>query len=169
MTVRPALILALVAGTLLAFAAPALRPVSVPADGVPELQTAVSSVGRPTVGPLFHGTSVHGVHSCTASVIDSPRHDLILTAAHCVRGTGTDIVFAPGFRDGRTPYGVWRVTESYADPSWLSDQDPHDDYAVLRVSADGAGTPRAPIQSVTGGTPIGRHPDTLPPPAPSGC
>lgn len=158
MIVRPSLLLASAAGALLAFAAPVVRPVSAPAHGIPELKTAISSVGIPTVGPLFDGRSVDGVHSCTASVIDSPTRDLILTAAHCVSGTGTDITFAPGFRNERTPYGVWRVTESYVDPSWVGDQDPHDDYAVLRVRADGGGAPQAPIQSVTGGTPVAPTP-----------
>lgn len=155
---RPSLLLASVAASLLALAAPVMRPPSAPARGIPELQIAASSAGKPTVGPLFHGKSVAGVHSCTASVIDSPARDLILTAAHCVSGTGTDIIFAPGFRNGRTPYGVWQVTESYVDPSWVSDQNPHDDYAVLRVRADGGGAPQAPIQSVTGGTPVAPAP-----------
>lgn len=158
MSPRLPVVVVTAAATLLALVAPVVLPTSAPAHGVAELKTAVSSAGDPKVGPLFHGTSVNGVHSCTASVIDSPTRDLILTAAHCVSGAGTDIIFAPGFRNGRTPYGVWHVTESYVDPSWVQDQNPHDDYAVLRVNPDGDGAPQGPIESVTGGTPVAPAP-----------
>src|SRR4051794_39345905 len=54
----------------------------------PGTPTASSFAGTPTVGPLFEdGFSTP--HGCPASVIASPRHDLILTAAHCVSGTAS--------------------------------------------------------------------------------
>src|SRR5215467_15159468 len=46
-----------------------------------------------TIGPLF-GHGVTGTHHCTASVLDSPGGDLILTAAHCVAGSGAGMLFA---------------------------------------------------------------------------
>lgn len=144
------------AATLLMLVAPVARPVPARATGIAVLHTAVAAVGRPTVGPIFHGP-VTGTHSCTASVIDSSTGDLILTAAHCVSGPGTDIRFAPGYRDGHTPYGVWRVTEAYADPAWITAQDPHDDYAVLRVVPDGGGA-HGSIQQATGGFPVAAAP-----------
>src|SRR5215475_272634 len=46
-------------------------------------ERAVLEHPEATVGPLFaNGTAV--AHGCTASVLDSPGHNLILTAAHCV-------------------------------------------------------------------------------------
>ena len=44
-------------------------------------------------------------HFCTASVVDSPAKDLLITAAHCINGGDgdgytQDIVFIPDYRDG---------------------------------------------------------------------
>ncbi|KIX78145.1 hypothetical protein SF23_08405, partial [Streptomyces sp. MBRL 10] len=40
----------------------------------------------PTVGVLMAG----GEHWCTASVVDSPRGNVVATAAHCVAPAGED-------------------------------------------------------------------------------
>lgn len=120
---------AAIASTLLAFA-PA-------AAGAAPIRTAQTVTSIPTVGPLFF-PSVLGLgpllrlpHYCSASVVHSPGHDLVLTAAHCVYGRGLGIEFAPGYHDGVSPYGVWAVRHAYLDPAWLHGQDPQHDYAVL--------------------------------------
>ncbi len=57
--------------------------------------------GRPSVGALSPpGLSIH---VCTASVVDSRSGNLVLTAAHCIVGTGKGYVFAPGSHDGVLP------------------------------------------------------------------
>ncbi|MBW8801696.1 MAG: trypsin-like serine protease, partial [Streptomyces sp.] len=93
-------------------------------------------------------------HYCTASVVHSPSRDLVLTAAHCVYGTGLGIEFAPGFDDGATPYGTWTVTRAYVDRRWSTTHDTAHDVALLRVA------PRAGhrIEDVTGGVPLGAAP-----------
>jgi hypothetical protein len=106
--------------------------------------------GLATVGPLF-SDGVDHQHSCTASVLQARTRDLLLTAAHCVSGTGAGLVFAPGYDRGRTPYGVWAVTEAYVDPSWKQHQDPQHDYAILRVSHQQIAGRSAGVQDVTGG------------------
>jgi V8-like Glu-specific endopeptidase len=106
--------------------------------------------GTPAVGALFTTTASGGLgtHFCTASVIDSPRRDLLMTAAHCVSGSGQGpIVFVPGYHDGQAPYGVWRVTRVVVDQNWASSQDADDDFAFL-VTAGRDGTR---VQDVTGG------------------
>ena len=104
---------------------------------------ATTGASIPTVGALFI-PSVLGLgprlglpHYCSASVVHSPGHDLVLTAAHCVYGTGFAIEFAPGFHDGISPYGVWAVRRAYLDPQWLHGQDPHHDFAVLQLGRKG--------------------------------
>jgi hypothetical protein len=93
-----------------------------------------------TVGPLFFPSllglvpALHGPHFCSASVVHSAGHDLVITAAHCVYGTGPTIEFAPGFHDGIAPYGVWQVTRLYVDRAWRTSRDPHRDVAFLRVA-----------------------------------
>jgi V8-like Glu-specific endopeptidase len=84
------------------WAMPALAPGATPSAHAPVVDT-------PRVGALFeHDAS--GNHFCTASVVDSPGHDLLITAAHCIHGGKgggykQDVVFIPGYADGTTPYG----------------------------------------------------------------
>ncbi len=116
---------------------------------------ARNAAGDSTVGPLFpHG--VASPHSCTASVLaGSP--DLLLTAAHCVTGTGIGLVFVPGY-DGTAkvtaPYGVWTVDAAWVSQAWIGTRDPGHDYAILRVRPQVRNSSEVDIQSVTGGNPI---------------
>src|SRR5579862_9426456 len=79
------------------------------------------------VGALFEN-DVTGNHFCTGSVVASPGHDLVMTAAHCVNdGRGhdkADIVFIPGYADGATPQGVWTPRRVVVDPKWADGSDP---------------------------------------------
>jgi len=110
-------------------------------------QNGQAFAGTPAVGALFTMSGGKlGRHFCTASVVNSPHGDLVITAAHCVSGT-SGVAFVPGYDRGATPYGVWTVTKIYADRSWTSSSDPNDDVAFLQV-----GQPRSivPIEDVTG-------------------
>lgn len=89
-------------------------------------------------------------HYCSASVVDSPGHDIVVTAAHCLYGNGATIEFAPGFRNGKTPYGVWTVTSLYVEPAWQSGQSPEADVAFLRI----APLQGRQVQNVVGGRPL---------------
>ncbi|WP_369260449.1 serine protease [Streptomyces sp. R35] len=95
------------------------------------------------VGALFHGS---GGHFCTASVVHSAGRDLIVTAAHCVDGGGT-LRFAPGYRDGKAPYGYWEVQGTFVPEGWTRKQDEDTDvaFAVL-AEKDGKG-----VEDVVGG------------------
>ncbi len=97
-------------------------------------------------------------HGCSASVVDSPRHDLILTAAHCVSGTAAGWQFAPGYDNGRTPYGVWTVTHAYVNPKWTKSQDPQYDYAILQLADQRHGGHEVGVQDITGGNLLGQAP-----------
>jgi V8-like Glu-specific endopeptidase len=110
-------------------------------------QNGQAFAGTPAVGALF--TTSHGKladHFCTGSVVNSPAGDLVVTAAHCVSGI-SGLVFVPGYDRGATPYGVWRVTKVYTDPSWQASSDPDDDVAFVQVSQPGS---IVPIEDVTG-------------------
>jgi hypothetical protein len=97
----------------------------------------------PSVGPLFIpsllglGPALGLPHYCSAGVLHSPRHDLVLTAAHCVYGNGFAIEFAPGYHDGISPYGVWAVRRAYLDPQWTHGRDPRHDFAILELARKG--------------------------------
>ncbi|MCD9874981.1 trypsin-like serine peptidase [Streptomyces guryensis] len=88
------------------------------------------------IGALFdadRGDDLAGGHLCTASVVHSPQRDLVVTAAHCVSDTSTDLVFVPGYRDGHAPYGVWKLGHRYLPDSWTKDQDEDSDLAFAAV------------------------------------
>jgi V8-like Glu-specific endopeptidase len=105
--------------------------------------------GVAAVGALFSESSGQlGQHFCTASVVHSPHGDLAVTAAHCVTGVSSQIVFVPGYANGTEPYGIWQVTRVYTDQAWQSSQDPDDDVAFLQLSATSGST--RPIEAVTG-------------------
>lgn len=120
--------------------------------------TAHERSAVPSVGPLFFpsvgglGAALHLPHLCSASVVDSPGRDLVITAAHCVYGTGPTLEFAPGFHDGIAPYGVWRARKVYVDPRWPSQGDPARDVAVLEMAPRHGDR----IQDVVGGHRLGR-------------
>ena len=108
------------------------------------------------VGALFTtsptGLSVSG-HFCTASVVNSPAGDVVMTAAHCVSGlTPRQFVFVPGYRNGRAPYGVWSVIRVVVDQAWSSSASIDDDVAFLVVKQPGT---NASLQSLTGGERLG--------------
>ena len=113
---------------------------------------ASNVAGDSTVGPLFpHG--VASPHSCTASVLAGSQN-LLLTAAHCVTGTGIGLTFVPGY-DGTAkdtaPYGVWSVDSAWVSKAWIDTRDPRHDYAILRVRPLVRNASASDIQSATGG------------------
>ena len=124
------------AGDIATGFARAVRHLAVPS------RTGQPFSGEPAVGALFTRSSGHlGKHFCTASVVDSPAGDLVVTAAHCVTGVSGTVDFVPGYADGSTPYGVWTVTKVYVDQAWRSASSEDDDFAFLRVSRPGSSTP----------------------------
>jgi V8-like Glu-specific endopeptidase len=98
--------------------------------------------GTSAVGALFVQIKGHlGRHFCTASVVHSPRGNLLITAAHCMVGKDLHpaghIVFAPGYHSGKFPHGTWQVSMKYVDKRWASGRDPNDDVAFLVAERPG--------------------------------
>jgi hypothetical protein len=122
-----------------------------PPPGTP---TATSFGGVPTIGALFYTTG-SSAHFCTASVVDSKRENLIMTAAHCVYTSGysVNIEFVPGYHNGYRPYGTWLIQAVVVAKGWRQRHDPDLDFAFLTVVPPG-GSGR-PIQRVTGGLQLG--------------
>lgn len=118
--------------------------------------TAQHFAGVRTVGPLFVPGAYPGFHSCTASVVRTTGGNVIMTAAHCVTGTGAGYSFAPGYDKGTTPYGVWSVTAAYGAPAWIARQDPQRDWAFLTVARQQVDGRSRSLQSITGAHRLGR-------------
>lgn len=88
------------------------------------------------VGGLFF-QNVDGGHFCTASVVDSPGHNMLVTAAHCVYGAGSfqqNIAFVPDYRKGEAPYGVWTPTSITVGDRWKESGDPDLDVAFIALA-----------------------------------
>jgi V8-like Glu-specific endopeptidase len=118
------------------------------------IPTAHHFSGMPTVGPLFPSATATR-HGCTASVIDSPAGNLLLTAAHCVSGRYVGTVFAPGYDAGKEPYGLWTVIAVHGATGWLKNHDTQNDYAFLVVGPRTINGKVTQIQDVTGGNQLG--------------
>ncbi len=122
------------------------------------VQHATSFLGTPTVGPLFPSGS--STHICTASVVTSSSGSLIVTAAHCLLGTGIGWTFAPGYHDGLAPHGSWTVIGAYVDPAWEVGTSSSADLVVLRVSRQKVHGVEKTLQQVVGSNEVGSAPNT---------
>ena len=101
--------------------------------------TAHTWTGSPVVGALFLNDG-KGSHYCTASVVDTPKKSLILSAAHCLYGTNgkvSNVVFVPRYSKskGSRPYGAWTVKSIYiyVDSRWKKHRDPDLDFGFAVV------------------------------------
>ncbi len=142
---------------------PAVAPAGTSGPAAPA-GTAVQSVVRPrvttpgvNVGPLF-GPSMTGAHFCTASVVDSPTGNILVTAAHCASGAAAGLVFAPGYVNSKAPSGTWIVTAAYVDRAWKTSQDPSADYAFLTVIPSSTNATAAAVQQVVGAAKVTLQP-----------
>lgn len=118
--------------------------------------SAVPFAGASSVGVLIDS---QGEHFCTASVVNSPKGNVIATAAHCLQDAGGDpaykpgeLEFAPGFTGqgrGTYPYGRWKVGSVHLDERWTDDAEDADaaDFAFLTLAPDARGRQ---VQKVVG-------------------
>ncbi|MCC9306884.1 trypsin-like peptidase domain-containing protein [Kitasatospora sp. RB6PN24] len=105
----------------------------------PTTQTAPPGPEANRVGALFSAPVGPGNHFCTASVVHSAARDLLLTAAHCVSGGASGVTFAPGYRDGKAPFGTWQVTKVFTTNGWSQNGDPDQDFAFLQLAPNSSG------------------------------
>ena len=122
--------------------------------GSGHIPSARTFAGVPRIGALYTSAGA-SQHTCTASVVDSPDHNTLITAAHCVHGTGAGVVFVPGAYDRQAPFGRWRVTSVDIDREWETRQDPRADVAFLTVAPREIAGVSTEIQTLTGGYRLG--------------
>ncbi|WP_370108567.1 serine protease [Streptacidiphilus sp. MAP12-33] len=107
----------------------------VPVTAAGQSQVLSSSQQSTKVGAIFSSSSITpGNHHCTASVVDSPAGDVIVTAGHCLGTDPDSAVFVPGYRDGSAPDGVWKITQVIENSAWTGDGDQDDDVAFALVA-----------------------------------
>ncbi len=144
--------LSLYAATVLLAVPPASVAAADAGPGPFGVTTVAAATGQSArVGALFHAgdrsAGLRGRHFCTASVVRSPRRNLIVTAAHCLDDNRGELVFAPGYRDGRAPYGVWKVGRRFMADGWAEGQDEDSDVAFAEVAGKGG----RGVEDVVGG------------------
>jgi hypothetical protein len=135
-------------------ATPADQPKSTRSAAVPQTVTTTLAhashyAGSSTIGVLFYADQSLTTHYCSASVIGSPKGNLILTAAHCQPGKW--MAFVPMYQHGANvqPYGIWAVTKAFVDPHYTGSTGPGSDYDyALAVVAPRNGKQ---VEQVTGG------------------
>ena len=142
------IVMASPAGTAADSTAPLMMP-STPLSGA-------SFKGVPAVGALFAaGRAGSMTHFCSASVVHSPRRNMVITAAHCLASYAASpqqVIFIPGYHDGQAPYGVWTTARVIVDSAWATVADPDHDVAFLIVTGSSDGTR---IEDVTGAEQLG--------------
>lgn len=148
---RPALVVLIVAAAVTVGTA-----ISPPARSSTSISSQLATYGQTSpVGALFDlspGGQLEN-HFCTASVVDSPAGDLVVTAGHCIhKQTVGKVAFVPDYSAGHMPYGVWTVTQVFEDPNWQKSADPDDDFAFMTVAQ--RGNP-VPLEKLTGAETLG--------------
>ncbi|MEV0400808.1 trypsin-like serine protease [Actinoallomurus sp. NPDC050550] len=100
--------------------------------------------GIPSVGRLFTHSKT-GDHYCTASVVYSTKHNLALTAAHCIysynstTNTGyyrDKIAFVPQYDSGNAPHGIWAAKTLLVHNGWKKRADPDLDFGFIILAKD---------------------------------
>ncbi|MEV4442871.1 trypsin-like serine protease [Streptomyces sp. NPDC049577] len=129
-------------------------------DALSEAQRITGSArhfdGVPSVGVIFYVGEDMKNHHCTASVVHSPKGNMIITAGHC--SMGDDAAFVPDYQQGRSkqPYGVWAVDRTFIDPRRQDTGEGSDlDFAFATVKPDVLGRQ---IERVTGANRLVRTP-----------
>ena len=94
--------------------------------------------GVPYVGAVFSSKNGQPTnHFATAFVVTSESGDLLMSAAHILLGrNAADLLFIPGYAQGRSPHGVWPVTASYVPAAWQEGQNIDDDFCFMKVHAN---------------------------------
>src|SRR6516165_4192382 len=91
------------------------------------------------IGKLFTNSG-----TCSASVISGKS--IIVTAAHCCwnRSNNSWIggwSFAPGYNNGKAPYGVFNWADARVPNSWINNGDIPSDVCLIRLQNDSANHP----------------------------
>jgi V8-like Glu-specific endopeptidase len=107
--------------------------------------TATPFPGLAEVGTIAY-TAGGRDHRATASVVTSPRRNLIVTAAHVLFGA-RNAVFVPEYHNGVKPFGTWVIDKVFYDKRYVENRDQDLDFAFATIKVRNGRT----LQSVVGG------------------
>ncbi|GAA4099023.1 trypsin-like serine peptidase [Nocardioides kongjuensis] len=121
------------------------------ADAAAPAQPAVTPPGLRSTGKLFfRDPRTSQGYVCSASSVNTPERNLVVTAGHCVYSTRdgcvllctarhyfSDFVFVPSYDHGTAPYGQWTGVRAITQQAWIADEDDGHDQAFLAVAPVG--------------------------------
>lgn len=121
----------------------AIRGAAQPSRRAAQQANSTIYPGR-THGKVFFTLPGLGDFQCSGTVVGSGGRNLVLSAGHCVYddATGrfaTNWMFAPGYRDGRKPFGEWVAQRLATTPQFRSSGDERYDLGVAVVRRDRKG------------------------------
>jgi V8-like Glu-specific endopeptidase len=95
---------------------------------------------RATTGKVFF--TINGAdYVCSAGTVASANHDLVVTAGHCAQdATGTwarNWIYAPGYDQGRRPYGAFAARHLFVPGQWSARGDENYDVALVVLATAG--------------------------------
>jgi hypothetical protein len=99
-----------------------------------------------TTGKVFFTVGASR-YTCSASAVDSPGGNLVLSAGHCVHAGSngafvTNWIFYPGWNGAPHPtLGAWTATDLFTTAGWATGATSFDDDAGFAVVTGGAGQP----------------------------
>jgi V8-like Glu-specific endopeptidase len=96
-----------------------------------------------TSGKVFFRMGA-GNYVCSATAVASENKSAVITAGHCVNdGAGgpwaTNWAFAPGYRNGAAPYGIWTAESLHTTTEWLTQANLRYDMGAAIVSPNASG------------------------------
>lgn len=123
------------------------------APGTHDGSRTAAAAGTDHVGKVFF--TVNGAdYVCSGNAVASGNGSTVSTAGHCVNEAGTwasNWVFAPGYDNGQTPYGLWSASDLFATDQWVAQEDMNYDVAFATVEPE-SGT--ATLTETVGGSGI---------------
>ena len=97
--------------------------------------------------------------ACSATLVSASGEDAILTAGHCLFDTdldaeATNVVFAPGYRDGATPFGRFPASALHY-PDEFTEGDREFDIGAANLAPNASGVPASALgtRGITFNTP----------------
>ncbi|RAG87598.1 hypothetical protein DN069_00285 [Streptacidiphilus pinicola] len=111
---------------------PAEHPAGSTAGASPHTIYASAAAGR----VFFHNPRTGGDYACSASALNSPSRQLVVTAGHCVHGGRggtwmTKWVYVPDYHNGSAPYGVFAAKSFRTFQGWISSSSAARDVAMV--------------------------------------
>ncbi len=89
------------------------------------------------------------LYSCSATVVPSKTHTVILTAGHCIfnkkQRFADNVAFIPGYFGGRSAHGFWGGIKIVTNGQWVKRTNEKYDYAAIKVAG-----PQGRIGNVVG-------------------